>query len=369
MATMDFEACYTALGLPFGASLKEVNERWRKLSRVHHPDHHMRDPKAYRQALEKQKQLNNAREVLKKWFDANPHSLPPKAPSDSTQSDTRSGSAATNAGHTKQSSHQSRSTGHKSAQSSEQSDRNQRQQSGQYYYWDHTEHSQSNTASSQSSTNYGAATGWFNTTELKLTPLQEWIKKIDAYCNRPNSDSATALAMALGFAAVFGPLLIITAGLRLIFPDLSGSYPDWAMPFLLGGSGYATVYLFRWYFAEVRIINLQEQTLYFRTHRTVQNSIEYLKMTIEKQTRPNAQWKFLSSGTAQEAILEFEEEVLPEQKRPRRIVLRFEVKESTIGRLVGIEVRTTSPINSFSCKKIAESVLVELKKELHEIAA
>lgn len=369
MATMDFEACYTALGLPFGAGLKEVNERWRKLSRVHHPDRHMRDPKAYRQALEKQKQLNNARDLLKKWFDANPHSLPPKAPSDSTQSGTRSGSAASNAGHNRQSGHQSQSTTQKAAQSTGQPHRNQRQQSGQYHYWDHTKTSQSDTASSQNSTTNGAAAGWFNTTELKLTPLQEWIKKIDAYCNRPSSDSATALAMALGFAAVFGPLWIITAGLRLIFFDLPASYPDWAMPFLLGGSGYVTVYLFRWYFAEVRIIKLQEQTLYFRTDRTVKNSIEYLRMTIEKQTRANAQWKFHSCGTAQEAILEFEEEVLPEQKRPRRIVLRFEVKESTIGRLVGIEVRTTSPINSFSCKKIAESVLVELKKEFHEVAA
>lgn len=369
MATMDFEACYKALELPFGASLKEINERWRKLSRVHHPDQHMRDPKAYRQALERQKQLNNARDLLKKWFDANPHSLPPKAPGGSTQSDTRSGSAAANAGHNRQSGHQSQSTTQKSAQNSGQSPGNQRQQSGQYHSWDHTKTSQNNTTASQCGTTGGAATGWVNTTELKLTPLQEWIRKIDTYCNRPNSDSATALAMALGFAAVFGPLWIITAGLRLIFPELSGHYPDWAMPFLLGGSGYLTVYLFRWYFAEVGIIKLQEQTLYFRTDRTVQNSIEYLKMTIEKQTRPNAQWKFLSSGTAQEAILEFEEEVFPEQKRPRRIVLRFEVKESTIGRLVGIEVRTTSPINSFSCKKIAESVLVEVKKEFHELAA
>lgn len=369
MATMDFEACYKALELPFGASLREINERWRKLSRVHHPDRHMRDPKAYRQALEKQKQLNNARDVLKKWFDANPHSLPPKAPSGSTQSDTRCDSAASNASHTEQSSHQSQSTDQKSAQSSGQSYRSQHQQSGEYHYWDHTKHSRRNSSSSQSNTTVGAATDWFNTTELKLTALQEWVKKIDAHCNRPNSDSATALAMALGFAAVFGPLWIIMAGLRLIFPDISGHFPDWAMPFILGGSGYLTVYLFRWYFAEVRIISLQEQTLYFRTDRTVQNSIEYLKMAIEKQTRPNAQWKFHSSGTAQEAILEFEEEVLPEQKRPRRIVLRFEVKNSTVGRLVGIEVRTTSPINSFSCKKIAESVLVELRKEFQEVAA
>ena len=91
-------------------------------------------------------------------------------------------------------------------------------------------------------------------------------------------------------------------------------------------------------------------------------------MTIEKQTRQNAQWKFISSGCAQEAILEFEEEVFPEMKRSRRIVLRFEVKDSTIGRIIGLEVRASSPINSFSCKKITESVLVELKKDFQEVA-
>lgn len=363
---MDFEACYTALGLPFGAGLKEVNERWRKLSRVHHPDRHMSDPKAYRQALEKQKQLNNARDLLKKWFEANPHSSPPKTPSCSTQANSRNNSAASGAGHAKQSGHQSQSTNQKSAQSSGQSQRGQRRtQSGQYY-WDHSKHSD-NTSSSQGSTT--TSTGWFKTTDLKLTPLQEWVKKIDAFCNRPNSDSATGLAMALGFAAVFGPLWIITATLGLIFPDLPGHYPEWLMPFVLGGSGFITTYLFRWYFSECEIIKLQEQARYFRTDRSVQNSIEYLKMTIEKQTRPNAQWKFLSSGTAQEAILEFEEEVLPDLKRSRRIVLRFEVKDSTVGRLVGLEIRTTSPINSFSCKKITESVLGELKKEFLEVAA
>jgi len=99
MATLDFEACYTVLGLPFGAGLKEINDRWRKLSRVHHPDRHMTDPKAYRQALEKQKQLNNARDLLKKWFEANPHSPPPKAPSSSTQTKSNRDSATSNAGH------------------------------------------------------------------------------------------------------------------------------------------------------------------------------------------------------------------------------------------------------------------------------
>ena len=367
MATMDFEACYKALELPFGAGLKEINECWRKLSRVHHPDRHMTNPKAYRQALEKQKQLNNARDLLKKWFEANPNSSPPKAPSSSTQTNSHRDSATSNTDHAKHKGGHSQSANQKSAQSSGQSYRSQHQTQSKEYYWNHSKHSHN--SSSQGSTTTDTATGWFETTDLKLTPLQEWVKKIDAYCNRPNSDSATALAMVLGFGAVFSPLWIITATLGLIFPDLPGHYPDWLMPFLLGGSGYITVYLFRWYFSECEIIKLQEQVRYFRTDRTVQNSIEYLKIIIEKQTRANAHWKFSSNGTAQEAILEFEEELLPDLKRPRRIVLRFEVKDSTVGRLVGLEMRTTSPINSFSCKKITESVLVELKKDFQEVAA
>ena len=81
MVQMDYEACYRALQLNFGAGLKEVNESWRKLSRKHHPDLHARDPKAHRQALEKQKQINNARDILKKWFDLNPNAVPPQSSS------------------------------------------------------------------------------------------------------------------------------------------------------------------------------------------------------------------------------------------------------------------------------------------------
>lgn len=368
MTTIDYEACYAALELKFGSGLKDINERWRKLSRIHHPDRHMKDQNAYRKALEKQKQLNNARDVLKNWFDSNPHSPPSKKPNASTQKDSRSDYGGPNQTHDKQTEHQSQSTNKSSQKNSNQSNGNEHQTHSEKYYWNHSHKSNDSTSSSQSGTTTDATTGWFTTTGLKLTLLQEWVKKADIYCNRPNSDSATALAMALCFTAVFGPLWIVTASIGLIFPELSGHYPDWLMLFLLGGSGYITTYLFRWYFAEVGIIKLQEQARYFRTDRTAKNSLEYLKLTIEKQTRQNARWKFISSGGAQEAILEFEEEVFPEMKRSRRIVLRFEVNESTAGRIIGLEVRASSPINSFTCKKIAESVLVELKKDFQEVA-
>ncbi len=93
MANMDFESCYKALELPFGVGLGEVNERWRKLSRIHHPDRHARNPKNYQIALERQKQLNNARDILKKWFETNPHAAPPRSTSSSQQTQNKSANA------------------------------------------------------------------------------------------------------------------------------------------------------------------------------------------------------------------------------------------------------------------------------------
>lgn len=95
MANMDFEACYRALELPFGAGLREINERWRKLSRIHHPDRHATHPKNYQIALEKQKQLNNARDVLKKWFETNPHATPPRTNYQQTNTQNKSAKANT----------------------------------------------------------------------------------------------------------------------------------------------------------------------------------------------------------------------------------------------------------------------------------
>src|SRR5260221_1432649 len=108
MAQMDYEACYTALQLNFGAGLKEVNERWRKLSRKHHPDLHARDPKAHRQALEKQKQINNARDILKTWFELNPDKMPPR--SNPNPGSTNTQSKSTNSQSTNQNTNQSRAS-------------------------------------------------------------------------------------------------------------------------------------------------------------------------------------------------------------------------------------------------------------------
>lgn len=99
------------------------------------------------------------------------------------------------------------------------------------------------------------------------------------------------------------------------------------------------------------------------------DTLELARTIIGKQSRPNAQWKFTSNATSQEATVEFIEEVFPEVKRARNVVIRFEARPGKHSVVLAMEVKVKSPINSFSCKQIAEAVISELKKELQEIAA
>lgn len=363
MSNMDFETCYTALELPFGAGLKEINERWRKLSRIHHPDRHARNPKNYLIALEKQKQLNNARDILKKWFETNPHATPPRSASTSQQSHAQNKS--TNA---------KRATNNNSAKSqssTNNSQTNQRAQNQQSQAQSHSNRQKagSQTGSSSSSqhtqTKHAPDTGWFATSELKLTPMQELVWKIENHC----SGEPSFLAMILLFAAVFGPLFVISGTLGAIFPELPGHYPDWLVMVMLVASGWCTRYLFRWFFTEVELIKLQQKEMYFRSTHTVDDTVDFAKAIIGRHAIPNVIWTFASLGSAHEATLHFEEEVFPDVKRPRCLKIRFEARPGAYSVVFGVQFKATSPINSFSCKTIAEKVITDLKKELQHIAA
>lgn len=77
MAAPDYEAHYRLLQLSFGAGPKRINTAWKRLSKIHHPDQYNRNTKAYEQALEIQKRLNQAKDDLNKWFEINPSLTPP----------------------------------------------------------------------------------------------------------------------------------------------------------------------------------------------------------------------------------------------------------------------------------------------------
>ena len=362
MANMDFEACYKALELPFGAGLREINERWRKLSRIHHPDRHARNPKNYQIALEKQKQLNNARDILKKWFETNPHATPPRSTSGSQQT-SQNKSANANA-----------SNNNNANQSQSKNTNSQTQQGTQSKHQSHASQNQrqTNSQTKSSTASQGASskppnTGWFAASELKLTPMQDLVEKIDKHCCRGTDPSF--VGMILAFAAIFGPLFVIAGTLGSIFPELPGHYPDWLMMTMLGASGWCTCYIFRWFFAEAELIKLQQKAMYFRSGRSLDDTVALAKSIIEKHTVPNGSWRFAATGDATEATLHFEEEVFPEVKRSRCLKICFEARPGAYAVVFAMQVKATSPINSFSCKRVAEKVVTDLKKELQEIAA
>lgn len=360
MAQMNYEACYTALQLKFGAGMNEVNQNWRKLSRKHHPDQFARDKKLYQQALEKQKQLNNARDVLKKWFEVNPNAIPPKSNPSAGANNTQSKS--TNSQSTNKNTDQSRASGSQQQKRTESTGEHSSQHNQHQWHYTHSNRSSSQETSKQAT----AATGWYKASSLKLTPMQELVHTIDTHCA---GESPSFVAMILCFAGVFGPLFIITSILGTIFPELTGHYPDWMQALLLLGSGWCSWYLFRWFFSEAEVIKLQQKELYFKSNRTLSDTIELAKSAISKQSRPNAEWKFTTNGSVHEATIEFVEEVFPEVKRPRHLVIRLEARPATYSVMLAMEVKAKSPVNSFACKQIAEAVVTELKKELQPIAA
>ncbi|MCA9803868.1 MAG: DnaJ domain-containing protein [Cyanobacteria bacterium HKST-UBA02] len=75
---MNYETCYEILGLRFGASYLEVKQAYRFLSRRHHPDRFHGNDLAQLRAARRQKELNQARDLLKAWFDSNPEMRPPR---------------------------------------------------------------------------------------------------------------------------------------------------------------------------------------------------------------------------------------------------------------------------------------------------
>lgn len=363
MATMDYEACYAALELKFGAGLKEVNQSWRKLSRKHHPDVHARDPKAHRVALEKQKQINNARDILKKWFELNPHAMPPR--SNANPGSTNTQSKSTNSQSTNQNTNQSRaSSSQQRTHDESHKSKNTSQQNQQEWHYNHS--SGSSTSQEKSTESTTGATGWFKASTLNLTPMQELVHTIEMHCA---GESPSFIGMILCFAGAFGPLFVITSILGTLFPEWAGHYPDWMQLLLLIGSGWSSWYIFSWFFSEAELIKLQQKELYFKSNRTLSDTVEFAKSVIAKQSRPSAEWKFTTNGSVHEATIEFVEEVFPEVKRPRHLVIRLEARPGKSSVVLAMEVKAKSPINSFACKQMADAVVTELKKELQPIAA
>ena len=345
MADIDYDACYATLQLEPGGSLKEVNQAWRRLSRIHHPDQHARDPKAHRQALEKQKQINNARDFLKRWFEQNPNVVPPRTQAPSAYGKKGTDTSSQNARCNRQGSSQSRTGNSHSTSYSEPNDQCSKKQAKE------TER------------------GWFKASEFKLSPLQQLVYRLATQDKLYRSDASELIRIGLGLAAVFGPMWLVGSATRMIFPDMGHDIPDWLQMLMVFLSGYCTYYLFRWFFAESDIIKMQEKTFYFRTNRPVSSAIEYAKLLIGKCGKSAGAWEFSAKDGMHNAALEYEEAILPDWKSKRHISVRFAAKSVSAGSVLAMEIRVSSPVNSFSCNKLSKAIIEQLRKEMHELPA
>ncbi|HEY9787577.1 MAG TPA: DnaJ domain-containing protein [Candidatus Obscuribacterales bacterium] len=366
MANIDYDACYCALNLTPGATVKQVNEAWRRLSRIHHPDQHVANPSSHKQALEKQKQINNARDNLKKWFEQNPSIPPPRTLSASHRTKSEAGSQSRSPGGGTHAESKG-TTGSATCGGTRQGST----RSGHYDFHHQPPPKGYSTRQGQTASKKSKEpeTGWFPATDLRFSSLQALLRKLGCEQQNSSSDQSAILGFVLGIGAVFGPMWIIASIIRFLFPDVGREFPDWLQMLILGSSVYCTILLFRWFFAETEIIKLQEKVFYFRTARTPSNVIEYLKIVLGKNTQPNFQWNLSQEGHCHNAVLEYQEQILPDWKEKRELVIRFAAKPASAGAVVALEIRAKSPVNSFSCNRIARAIIEDLRKELQEISA
>ncbi len=89
----------------------------------------------------------------------------------------------------------------------------------------------------------------------------------------------------------------------------------------------------------------------------------------EKHKPASGEWKFSATGAKHDAVLEYDEQIIPDLKHKRRLAIRFAVKLTPTGPVAAVEIRAKSPLNSFSCNRLAKAVVAELKEELREVAA
>lgn len=364
--TPNYEECYKILDLDFGATIQQVNMAWRRLSMLHHPDKHNNNPHQHQQALERQKKINNARDVLRKWFDQNPGVAPPRSSTNSSQG---TGSTAGSAG-------SPRSTGstNDKANKSQSTQQSSNAYSQQYSYNNHSRSYYKNqntykTASDQQwYYNHFRAEPKpqaFSPPEWKPTPLQKTIRTMDAWFENKDSHSDPTIPAIIAFViSIFAPMYAYASTINLAFPEIVGHYPDWLSTGVAVAGIATTIYILHWYFVESELIKLQERKLQYVSDKTPEALSTLLKEIINEHRREGGIWSFIKCEWGHTATMHFHEEILPDVRRARQIEFVYRIAPTASGAMLDVAFRVKSPIHSFACNKIVQGILKELKSQL-----
>lgn len=242
MTAPDYENHYDLLNLNFGADLRQVNAAWKRLSRMYHPDQYKRDSAIYKQALETQKQLNQAHDDLNTWFEKNPATTPPR-------------------------SHKSnRKTGAKDAKEQEK-------------------------------------TGWFIASKLELSPAQNLLSIFSKLCEPPGISTALA-ATILSFCLASIPAGMFLVLINTFFFWLEGHYAGWLFAWVITAECSMLLALFCRLFVEMELIHFQEYIWYFEINAQKNEAIDFIKNILQRRQLKGSICFFRSDDYIYETVLE-----------------------------------------------------------------
>lgn len=367
--TPNYEECYKILDLDFGATIQQVNMAWRRLSMLHHPDKHNNNPHQHQQALEYQKKINNARDVLRKWFDQNRGVAPPRT-SNSTNPSQDTGSTAGSAGNS------SRGTGSSSDRANNSQSTQQRSNAYKQHYsynnhsWSYYNNQNSYKTESNHQWYYNHTTPEpkpeaFSPPEWKPTPLQKTIRTMDGWFENKESHSDPTIPAIIAFViSIFAPMYAYASTINLAFPEMVGHYPDWLSTGVAVAGIATTIYILHWYFVESELIKLQERKLQYISDKTPEALSKLLNEIINEHRREGGIWSFIKCDWGHTATMHFHEEVLPDMRRARQIEIVYRVTPTASGATLDVAFRVKSPIHSFACNKIVQGILKKLKSDL-----
>ncbi len=317
--SINYEACYQMLGIEFGLCFKEVNKAWRRLSMQSHPDKHHANLHSYNQALEKQKQINHARDLLKKWFELNPGITPPRS---CVQSEKQS----------------KQKEGRKQAEKKSKNER----------------HSQNE----KERQNHRQA---FMPPAFSPSLIQVLIKEIDRLLQNKDKMRDLSFASILAFlVSVIAPLYAYAGAVNFFFPEFSGHYPAWLAAALFLCGILSTGWLLAWYFCESELIKIQERR--FRFDSALKSAeTEVLINAILLKYAVGSFWTVNKSNATRSAELCFEEVIFAEIKSKRTIELIYQLNEFGHGSKLELVLRVKSPFHSFFSKNLIDEILADLK--------
>lgn len=302
MPTPNHKHCYDTLELSFGANLKQVEAAWKRLSKLNHPDQFRHDKKKHEQALEKQKQLNHSRDLLKAWLEA------------------KSGQA------------DSPSSGNPSSKR------------------------ENGTAETKTSTGQKPQTDWFPDSKPESSFCQELLLAFASLSHEPKPDKYSFLLL---FSPFFGSIWLAASTINLLFPWLAGHYPDWLVTILLAIGFGTTVFLFSRSFWEVESQKIQKEVLYFKTTKSPAQAKEKVQSILTEQQFGENGWTFRTNDSFHEA--HFAPTSTSQTKSS--IVVRFAIKKENTYTIIGMQIRIKNQFCIAHSCKTAQMIIKSLKAQ------